>query len=146
MTNLPFVRIVGIVFGVCFVAIGLLGLRHGITTLAWPSAPAKVIISEQVGVGDQSAGNIVAEFHLGQGIYHCGTVISGRDNGASDVRAYPVGRQITVRYRRDNIGQCVFIPGVSGGSIVFLLVGIAAFGLALYAHLKLRSRSGLALS
>lgn len=117
MTYLPFVRIAGIIFGVCFVAIGLMGLRYGITTLAWPSAPAKVIISERVGVGDHSAGNIVAEFHLGQGIYHCGTVISGRDNSASDIRAYPVGRQIKVRYRPDNLGQCVFIPNVSGAAL-----------------------------
>ncbi|HEX4181057.1 MAG TPA: DUF3592 domain-containing protein [Caulobacteraceae bacterium] len=140
MTNLPLVRAVGLIFGACFAAAGLMGMRYGMTTLAWPSAPARIIISERVGMGDHAAGNIVAEFRLGEAIHHCGTVISGRDNSASDVRTYPVGRWIQVRYRPGDVGRCVFIPGISGGGVAFLLVGIAAFGLALYAHLSLRKR------
>lgn len=140
MQNLPFLRIAAIICGVVCVVVGLMGMRQGITALAWPSAPGRVIISETVGVGDGASGNIVAEFHLGQSIYHCGKVISGRDKSASDLHDYPVGRQIRVHYKPDNLGQCVFIPDVSGGAIAFLLAGLGALGIALYAHLTLRAR------
>jgi hypothetical protein len=144
MNYLPLARSAGVVFGLCFVVVGLLGLRYGLATLSWPSAPAKIIISEHVGPTDHGGGNIVAAFKLGPAIYHCGQVVLGRDNGASDVRAYPVGRQITVHYKPDEVSRCVFIPGISWGGVAFLLAGIAALGLGLYAHLALRRHSRLA--
>ena len=127
-------RLFAIVLGLCFLAGGLIGISHGLTAMAWPSAPAKIITSEIVGYGDERSANVVAEFKLGSSYYECGKVAFGGPTEYAEVPAYPVGRQIQVHYLPDDPNQCVFRPGISVGSIVFLLFAAATFAFALYAH------------
>jgi hypothetical protein len=134
MQNLPLLRIVGVLFGACFLAAGIAGARLGLEALKWPTAPGHIVISEPVGMGDDAAGKIVAEFPYGPGWARCGHVVAGRENMTSEVRNFPVGAPVNVSYNPRNLAQCVFRPGISGGSLVFALVGLGAFGMAGFAH------------
>jgi len=140
MRYLPFVRAIGVVLGVCLVTLGVVGLRGGLAASNWPSEPARIVISERGGAGDHRFGEIVAQFKVGGNIYHCANVRSGRDNQVQDVARYPVGKQVRVYHDPSNLSKCVFVPGVSGGSIGFLLAGLAFLGLAVYAQLTMRAR------
>ena len=138
MQNQALARLVGVVFGVCFTAVGLLGVRAGLAASNWPSEPARIIVSERAGLGDHRYGNIVAEFRVGEAVYHCGHVTSGRNNSTWDVSHWPVGKPVRVWHDPVNFSKCVLVPGISGGSLGFLATGLGMFGLALYAHWSLR--------
>jgi hypothetical protein len=141
MQNLPLVRIFGVVFGVCFLTAGIAGARFGLQALKWPTASGEIVISERVGLGDHKSGHIVAEFPYGRGVVRCGHVVAGRDNMASEVRDYPLGKAVSVSYNPENLSQRVFHPGISAGSIAFTLVGLGAFAMACYAHRELRRQA-----
>ncbi len=140
MRYLPFVRAIGVVLGICLVTLGVLGLRGGLAASTWPSEPARIVISERGGTGDHRFGEIVAQFKVGQDIYHCANVTSGRNNQVQDVPRYPVGRQVRVYHDPSNLSKCVFVPGISGESIGFLLAGVAFLGVAVYAQLAMRAQ------
>jgi hypothetical protein len=88
-------------------------------------------------MGDHQSSNIVAEFKVGPFWYHCGRVRMGVDNSPKDAQAFPVGFATAVSYDPEHLERCALIPGVSGGSLVSLCVGIACLALAAYAHSRM---------
>jgi hypothetical protein len=116
------IRLAGFVFGMGFLAVGLLGIRHGLRTLSWASTSGTVLVSERVGMGDHQAGKIEVEYRVGEYRYHCGVVTSGRDNTWNDTERYPVGSRVF--YDVTAPAKCVLVPGVSVASVVFTLCGL----------------------
>jgi len=139
IANLPLVRLVGLLFGAVFTLVGTLGVRSGFERLGLPSAPAKILRSERIGMGDHMSSAIVAEFKVGPDLYHRGQVRMGRDNMPGDVEDFPVGSTAAVSYDPARMDRCVLVPGVSGGSLVFLATGAAFLGLAAFAHARMRA-------
>jgi hypothetical protein len=131
-------RIVGVLFGVAFASVGGFGMRAGLDSRGWPAAPATVLSSEVIGMGDHTSSRIVAEFKVGADFYHCGQVRLGRENLPQEARAFPVGARVSVHYDPKHMARCVLIPGVSGASLLFAASGVVFLGLAIFAHLRLR--------
>jgi hypothetical protein len=143
VTNLPLAKFVGVLFGVCFTLVGFLGVRAGLASYDWTSAPATIIESERVGMGDHQSSKIVAEFKVGPYWYHCGRVRMGVDNSPKDAAAFPLGFAAIVSYDPEHLERCALIPGVSGGSLMLFSVGLAGLLLAAYAHVKMKRGKSL---
>lgn len=142
--NLPLLRLAALVFGVVFLTVGALGVRAGLQSARWPTAPATVVISEQVGFSRYNRGRVVARWRTGQDLRDCGIVHFGYDTNLADVRAHPVGSATRVAWDPADPSRCVIEPGVGRGVIVFALVGAAFLGVAWWAHARLGAASSAA--
>lgn len=135
--NLPLMRGAGVAFGVVFATVGGLGVRTGVESLGWAQAPAHIVRSDKVGIARNRGARVTAIFRVGALGYECKSVRIGRDNMWSDADRYPKGLRTTVAYDPTNLRRCALEPGVSGGSLAFLGVGLGCLAMAAYAHRKL---------
>lgn len=137
MKMLRALRLIGILLGLCLAVAGLMGVKTGLQSASWATAPARIVVSEATGKGEHRASLVMAEYRVGADVYQCGHVRLGRDNLASDARRYPVGTSASVAYDPDQVTHCALEAGVSALSIALLVAGVACLGLAALAHRRL---------
>jgi hypothetical protein len=140
MNKLRLLRLIGLVLGVCLLVAGLLGVKSGLQSASWRSAPAKIVMSDVMGSGERRSSLVMAEYRIGDGIYQCGHVQAGRENSASDAKRYPVGADATVAYDPSEPTHCALEQGVSALSIVLLIGGAGFLGLALYIQRRMSAK------
>jgi len=128
--------IAGVIFGLPFLIVGLLGIRAGLATRNWVAAPGTVLTSERIGMGDHKEGRIEVDFAIGSLRYHCTAVHPWQNNTWEDTQAFPPGASTVVYYDPAQPGHCFLKPGVSSGSIVFVAVGLVLPILAFVSQAK----------
>lgn len=144
------VGVVIVLAGVVTGVVGVRRLRRAWASRAWPSVKGTLVRSEVVLSEEETErsddeprppstwkAELHYEFEVGgrrfEGTRYALDVIDTNDRGraADIVRAFPTGATVDVFYEPANPENCVLRPGISGGSAIFPLVGVAMVGLGL---------------
>src|SRR5260370_1193094 len=141
-SNLSVSRLIGFLFGLPLLLVGLFNLGRALKSQTWPWTPG-VVTWEEHGQGEDQGYRFRVSYAVASAQYVCWRVDWAAAHTSRDKYRYYVGANARVYYDPANPASCVLEPGVSGGLALELVLGLGLSAWGLWAHGKIKSSQAL---
>jgi hypothetical protein len=129
-------RLVGFLFGLPILFVGIVAIYNGSKAVHWPSTMGIVKVSNKIGGWGFKTLDLKVTYEVEQVQFICSRIEFGRGPDWRDRYRYAIDSNVRVFFDSQDPNKCALEPGISLAMIIELIVGLVLTFLGLYSHKK----------